>query len=42
MSTPWAMHVLYAITSDGPGHASASLNAFTVCGMSAPIAILAT
>ena len=30
MSMPWAMQVLYAMTSDGPGHASASSSALTV------------
>ena len=39
---PCAMQWLYAITSDGPGYASASASALTVCGLSAPIAIWAT
>ena len=39
---PCAMHVLYAITSDGPGHASASSSALTVCASFAPSATWAT
>ena len=42
MSIPWAMQVEYAIISDGPGQDSASASAFTVCALSAPIAICAT
>ena len=42
MSMPCAMHVLYAITSDGPGHASASSSALTVCASFAPSATWAT
>jgi hypothetical protein len=42
MSKPWAMQVEYAITSDGPGHASASSSALTVCMSLAPTATWAT
>ena len=42
MSIPWAMHVLYAMTSDGPGHASASSSALTVWASLAPSATWAT
>ena len=39
---PWAMQGLYAMISDTPGWAAASVNALTVCVMLAPIATWAT
>ena len=42
MSMPWAMHVEYAMISDGPSQASASASAFTVWMSLPPIAICAT
>src|SRR5450830_1143159 len=42
MSMPWAVQVLYAMTSDGPGQASASRSALTVWVSLAPRAIWAT